>query len=398
VDTPVEIRELQADEMPAAWELGRLAFGLSSPPPQSPIAVPGLTRYGAFDRRGQLVGRATDLHHEQWWSGRPVAAADIASVAVLPEARGRGVARSLLGAILRGARDRGAAISALFPTVAAPYRSCGWETGGTLRTVDLSTMALPRHRPAPHLSVSPGTAADLPAVAELYERVARHRCGLLTRRGPLFDDTGEAAALPPGVDGLTLVHDGDRLVGYASWERGQGYDATAVLSVLDLFAVTAEAARELVGVLAGWRSVTPTLRLCLLGHDAVSAQLPLEIAREHQRQMWMHRPVDVVRAVQSRGWPPQVRGEVVFALDDVLAPWNTGSWRLEVADGSASLQRTDSEPALRLAVQGFGLLYLGATTAQAVAEAGLLHCAPGTHPGALDLLGAGQQAELLDYF
>ncbi len=398
MNAPVEIRELHADDMPAAWELGRLAFGRSSPTPQSPVAVPGITRYGAFDPGGRLVGGATDLHHEQWWAGRPVTAADIASVAVLPEARGRGVARSLLGAVLRGARERGAAISALFPTVAAPYRSCGWETGGTLRTVDLATMALPRHRPSPHLSVSPGTAADLPAVAELYERVARHRCGLLTRRGPLFDDTGETAALPPGVDGLTLVHDGDQLVGYASWERGQGYDATAVLSVFDLFAATAEAARELVGVLAGWRSVTPTLRLCLLGHDAVSAQLPLEIAREHQQQMWMHRPVDVVRAVQSRGWPPHARGQVDFALDDVLAPWNTGSWRLEVADGSASLQRTDSEPGLRLAVQGFGLLYLGATTAQAVAEAGLLRCVPGTDPGALDLLGSGQQAELLDYF
>jgi len=62
------------------------------------------------------------------------------------------------------------------------------------------------------------------------------------------------------------------------------------------------------------------------------------------------------------------------------------------------LQRTDSEPTLRLAVQGFGLLYLGATTAQAVAEAGLLRCVPGADLGALDLLGAGQQAELLDYF
>src|SRR5204863_2297323 len=139
-------------------------------PPLAPVAVPGMTRYGAFDAAGRLVGRAVDRHHEQWWGGRRVVAADVAGVAVLPEARGRGVARALLGELLRRARERGAAVSALFPTVAAPYRGSGWEIGGVLRTVDLPTAAVARHRPAPHLSVRPGGPADLPAVAELYQR------------------------------------------------------------------------------------------------------------------------------------------------------------------------------------------------------------------------------------
>lgn len=391
----VHVRELTADDLDAAWELGRFAFG-SDPQRPSPAStpVPGLTRYGAFDDAGRLVGKAVDLHHDQWWSGRAVAAADVAGVAVAPEARGRGVARALLTALLRGARDRQAAISALYPTVAAPYRACGWEAAGVLRTVDLATAALPRHRPASHLTVRAGTPADLPAVDALYERVTRHRNGMLTRRGELFDVADRGL---PG-DGVTLVEADGELVGYATWQRGRGYGADSVLTVDEALAVTAEAAQELVGVLGSWASVAPTLRLCPLDGDAVSTVLPLESARDHERDLWMHRPVDIVRAVSARGWPAHARGVVDFGLTDPLADWNTGTWRLTVADGAAELTRVGGEADLRLDVRGFALLYAGAAQARSVAQAGLLHCAGDADPTALDLLGVGGPAQLLDYF
>ncbi|MGC4877807.1 GNAT family N-acetyltransferase [Micromonospora sp. DT43] len=393
---PVHVRELALADLDAAWELGRFAFGSTAERPASTsVEVPGMTRYGAFDDSGRLVGKAVDLSHDQWWSGRAVPAADVGGVAVAPEARGRGVARALLTALLRGARERGAAVSALYPTVAAPYRACGWETAGVLRTVDLTTAALPRHRPAAHLTVRAGTLADLPAVADLYERVTRHRNGMLTRRGELFDHFAADRGLPG--DGLTLVEaDGD-LVGYATWQRGRGYGADSVLTVDEALATTAEAARELVGVLASWASVAPTLRLCPLDGDAVSTVLPLEAARDHERSLWMHRPVDVVAAVAARGWPDHARGVVDFTLTDALAEWNTGTWRLTVADGAAELTRIDSAAGLRLDVRGFAMLYAGAARARSVAQAGLLHTT-GVEPDALDLLGCGGPAQLLDYF
>ncbi|MEU4474883.1 GNAT family N-acetyltransferase [Micromonospora sp. NPDC023888] len=394
---PVHVRELNLADLDAAWELGRFAFGSTSERPASTsVEVPGMTRHGAFDDSGRLIGKAVDLHHDQWWSGRAVPAADVAGVAVAPEARGRGVARALLTALLRGARERGAVVSALYPTVAAPYRACGWEAAGVLRTVDLTTAALPRHRPSPDLAVRAGTPADLPAVADLYERVARYRNGMLTRRGELFDFFAADRGLPG--DGLTLVESDGDLVGYATWQRGRGYGADSVLTVDEALAVTAEAARELVGVLGSWASVAPTVRLCPLDGDAVSPHLPLESARDHERDLWMHRPVDVARAVGARGWPVHARGVVDFTLTDTLAEWNTGTWRLTVADGDAELTRVGGEADLRLDVRGFALLYAGAARARSVAQAGLLRHSPDVDPAALDLLGAGGPAQLLDYF
>jgi predicted acetyltransferase len=395
VPVPVTVRELTPDELTDAWQLGRLAFGSDpQPAPHATAPVPGLTRYGAFDSAGRLVGKAVDLHHEQWWDGCRVSAADVGGVAVAPEARGRGVARALLGGLLRGAHERGAAVSALFPTVTAPYRACGWDVAGVLRTVTLPTAALPRHQPAPHLTMRAGEPADLPAVTALYERVARHRRGLLTRVGELF--TRPADRLP--CDGLTLVeHDGN-LIGYAGWNRGRGYGPDAALTVEDIVAGTADAARALIGSLASWHSVTPTLRICPLPGDAVSAHLPLEAAREHERDLWMHRPVDVARAVADRGWATHLRGSVEFSLDDDLAEWNAGTWRLEVADGDARLTRVPTDADLRLTVRGFALLYCGATDAPAAAEAGLLHLPAGADPRPLNLLAAGGAAHLHDYF
>ena len=394
----IEVRELAEDDLQAAWELGRLAFGgPPDPPPDVLKAVPGVTRYGAFDAAGRLLGKAADLHHEQWWNGHRVTAADIGGVAVLPEARGRGVARAVLTGLLAGARDRGAAVSALYPTVVAPYRSVGWAACGALRTIDLPTLALPRHRPAAELTVRPGLPGDLPAVDDLYERLARDRCGLLTRRGGWFPERS-TTELPADVDGLTLVEGDGRLLGVAAWQRGRGYGAESVLTVDDLFALTAPAARELIGVLASWHSVAPTIRLTPLAFDAVVAQLPLEAAREQDRRVWMHRPVDVVRAVADRGWPARARGSVEFVLADPIAPWNAGAWRLEVADGRAQLGPASGQPELRLSTPGFALLYAGATSAAALAEAGLLQVASGADPAPLDLLHPGQAAQLLDYF
>jgi Acetyltransferase (GNAT) domain len=51
----------------------------------------------------------------------------VAGVVVTPELRGTGLARKLLTTLLAAARDRGAVISTLFNTVAAPSAPTAWS-------------------------------------------------------------------------------------------------------------------------------------------------------------------------------------------------------------------------------------------------------------------------------
>lgn len=390
------IRELTADELPAAWELGRMAFGGPREAPARALRLtPGVHRLGAFDPAGRLLGKVTDHAHEHWWGGRQVPAADVSGVAVAPETRGGGIARRLLTELLVQARERGAAVSALYPTVSAVYRSLGWEVAGTLGATELDTAALPRTRADDGLVVRPGAPDDLAAVRVLYERVARERQGLLTRRGGHFEEPPEDP-WPIGVDGVSLVLDADELVGALVYGRGSGYQLEAKLTVRDLLATSPAAARALVGVLAGWTTVTRSVRLPLLAGDVFSTVLPLERASAGSATAWMHRPVDVAAAVAGRGWPTHTRGRVTFRLRDDVAPWNAGDWELGLDAGAGVLTRASGEPDLWLDVRGFAQLYCSATGGRALAQAGLAGGAG--DPAALDLLASGPRAELLDYF
>ena len=304
------------------------------------------------------------------------------------------MARALLTDLLTRARERGAAVSALYPTVSAVYRRVGWEVVGALQRADLDTASLPAACP-PGVTVRPGEPADLAVVDALYETLARPRAGLLTRRGGVFDLPHEGR-WPDGVDGVTVVEEDGVPTGALVYERGTGYGPEARLTVHDLLAVTGAAARALVAVLSGWRTVTRTVRVPLLAGDAVSGVLPLERSADGPGAAWMHRPVDVVRAVADRGWPAHLRGRVAFTLVDEVAPWNAGRWELELADGAGELRRPGREPGLVLDVRGFAQLYCGVGTGRGAALAGLLS-GPG-NPSALDLLASGPPAQLLDHF
>lgn len=394
---PVTVRPLTEEEIPAAYELGRLAFG-GGPVDEvrAPYLrpVPGATRYGAFDAAGRLVGKATDIGHEQWWGGRRLVAADVGGVAVAAESRGGGVARLLLAALLAEARDRGAAVSALHPTVSATYRSFGWEVAGLAPDGLLDLASLPT-RTAPGITLRPGGPADRTVAHTLYEREAVRHNGLLTRAGGMFA-VAPNNPLGEDVDLLTVAEAGGEPVGVLALGRGRGYGPEAKLRVHQLDALTADAARVLVSVLGGWRTVARSARIAVPVSTAVATTLPFERLTEVDPGVWMHRPVDVVRAVTERGWPPYAVGRVRFGLVDDLAPWNSGDWELVLEAGRGELTRSATAPDRWLHVRGFAALYCGVATGAGLVSAGL---AGGSgDPAALDLLGCGPAARLLDYF
>lgn len=405
--TALPVRRLTGPaDLLAAYHLGRRTFGGPAEPPAGALADDAMDRWGVHDG-GVLVGKATDLHHGQWWGGRVLPAADIGGVAMPPERRGGGLARQVLTHLLARARDRGALVSTLYPTTTGPYRAMGWEVTGTLRWVDLPTAAL-RSVPAPAgpTALRAATAADWPAVQAVYAQVAALGEGPLSREGPGFERPGPDGRLP--FDGITLVEQDGVVTGYASWQRGHGYgvqpdhaEGGALLTVPDLLATTADAARALARSLAGWDTVTPTVRyLPLPWAEPVGLTLPVEQGRQFAGHVWMWRPVEVAGAVAARGWPSTAEGSLTFVLTDAAAPWNAGPWRLSVRAGSGALTRPlPADPAgPTLDVRGFALLWCGTATPAQVRAAGLLHGDAGQDGALAATLGAGRTAALLDYF
>jgi predicted acetyltransferase len=396
VDGPeLELRELGEGDVAEVTKLSRRSFGFPATDQPAPDHLPGgQSGVGAF-LAGRLVGQALDLHDQQWWGGRLLGAADLAGVAVAAEARGRGIARLLISQVLEQAHDRGAVVSALFPSISTVYRTFGWARVGSVDAVDLPTSSLPTWRLPPHIEVREALPEDIAGVHELYRGIARARNGMLSRDEERFEVADDE--LPHGVDAITVVLADGAVAGYCTWRRGRGYGEGAVLTVSDLLAATPNAARALISVLSSWHTVVPVVRIRLLRGDGIMDSLPLELGHIHRTRSWMHRPVDIAGAVTGRGWPTGVRGRAVFTIEDRLAPWNTGTWELDIADGAGELRRTEADTAVHLTVNGFAALYCGVSNVGVLREAGHVS-GPFDDAAALDVLSTSVPPRLLDTF
>ncbi|WP_168200978.1 enhanced intracellular survival protein Eis [Allokutzneria sp. NRRL B-24872] len=392
------IRPLADEDVPARYELNRVAFGRTQPLSQVQATLPriadqaGVNWWGVFDSRGALVADAADREQGQWFGGRLVPASGIAGVAVAPEFRGAGVAQKLLKHMLGAARDRGAVISTLMPSVPGLYRKLGWEQVGAIVDERVATTALQSVRPAAGVTVRRVTVEDFPTVMEVYRAYARAGNGLMERSGPLFKAT-PAEVLDEYR--MTLVEGPDGAEGYASWQRTDNYGPGAKLVVTDLVTLTDRALTTLVAQFGSWGTVAPTTELRLAVPDELTWGLPVHLERA-STDAWMLRLVDASAAIAARGWP-ELRATVDLEIVDDVCPWNAGPHRLVVAAGSASLEPGGSGEVV-ISSRGLAVLYGGGASTAALRRSDLLHGGDGRTDALLDAAFAGPRPGLLDAF
>lgn len=356
--------------------------------------------FAAVDGR-DLLGVTTIRAYGQWYAGRELPMGGISGVAVAAHARRRGVARSLLSAAIERMHADGQPVSTLYPSIPPAYRSFGWEVAGELSFVDLPSARLSAAGTAGPAGAGHTTEvalraldraeparADLDAVHALYTAAVRTAVGPLTRTGPLFEPAKLA-----GLDGVVIASVGGADAGYVSWSREDFPDAAPRLEVHDLIADRPDVRDALLTVVGSWQTSIGNTRVRLA--DPVIAGLGLPRGGRAMHEPWMLRLIDVSAAVAGRGFGP-FGADVDLEIDDPQAPWNSGRWRLSVADGRGTLARGGSG-AVRLGPRGLAAVFTGYAGAHALRSAGL---ADGD-PAALTTLAtifAGPTPWMLDDF
>ena len=92
-------------------------------------------------------------------------------------------------------------------------------------------------------------------------------------------------------------------------------------------------------------------------------------ARDHEG-FWL-RLVDVAAALKGRGWTTD--GEISITVRaDRLAPWNAGSYRVNVSSGTADVTPCPTTTDVEISVKALASLYTGRRSARELSAWGLL--------------------------
>jgi predicted acetyltransferase len=211
-------------------------------------------RWGAYVG-DELVASITRLAVDCWLEGERVPTTAIASVAIAPEHRGRGVASALMRQVLEHGRTQGDRVAALFATDPGIYRRLGFEVVGRRRVIDIDASELAGFTRSHTLRRA--DEDDLDAIAAIYTAWARTRNGPFTR-----EHLRRLGSWFTNYTGVTLALDAQGTpVGYAAWKRGPGYRPdTAWIRVYEM--VGPDSARDsLLWMFSTFSTVVGTVRI-----------------------------------------------------------------------------------------------------------------------------------------
>jgi predicted acetyltransferase len=367
---------------------------------------------GAFDG-GRPVGAAVFHDMRQWWCGRAVPMAGVASVKVAPEDRGRGIARQLMAAILTEMAGRGYPLSALYPATMPLYRSLGWELAGARYVAVIPARSLrdlvpPDPAAAPVLAADPGAPAVLAADPGAPAGPAR-----LRRATP--DDAKTVLSV------IGRVHQAARDCGPITWDAAT---VTGWLADPDLYsylcddgfliyrwhnghhalfvegaeAISAATQRAFWAHISSHASIAEQVYARVGPADAFWRLTRERDAEVNRRALWMLRVVDAPAAIAARGFPAAVSLTAPLVLTDDARPANSGRWTLTVTGGRGALEpdTVRAYPPLALGARGLAALYAG-TPVIALRQAGLATGGSPPDDAALDA-AFGASAYMLDSF
>ncbi len=339
----------------------------------------------------QVLGGLATLDMGQWWGGKRVPMTGIAAVGIAPEYRGSGAAIALMQHTLKELYARGIPLSALYPAVQTLYRKVGYEQAGSWCNWEVPTKNIQvREQPLPLQPIAP---LNHQVFHELYQQQARLTHGYLDRHSAIWE---------------RLIQPDEKEIFYAYFigtkDKPQGYilfsqhskENGAILRIKDWVILTSAAAQSFWSFLASHRSQIDQVRWRSSVSDSLTLLLPEQTAKMSSQFRWMLRIVDIVKALEMRGYPSGIETELHLDIQDNLLDANNGKFILSVANGRGEVTR-GGKGELQLDVRELAPLYTSLFSPYHLQIAGKLHGTE-TAISAATQIFAGSSPWVADFF
>lgn len=351
---PTEMAARWAGQFPADWRLLR-------------------------DGSGERVACAMANVLGQHLGGTILPGVGIAGVAVLPEHRGRGHARTLMAEVLREAANSGRLLSLLYASTQSLYRSVGFEQAGYCFKVRIPLDALAlsvSRRPPEGLRITPLPHGIPEQVRALNRAFARLYNGPLDR-GPYTWGRIESVR-GDGRQGYGAYGPNGTLEGYVYLaQTNMLTTGGSELAVADFAFTTPAAAHALLRYLTVFATIAREVVFTAGPSHPLLLLLREQSYSATRYESWMLRLLRVEDALRARGYPTSSVDPFVLEVDDNLLPWNRGRFSLSSHKGAisvSSLSPADAAPAptLRLDVRALAMLFTSYYSASQLAAVGLV--------------------------
>lgn len=354
---------------------------------------------------GAIVAHAFLFRLRGWFGGREVAVGGVASVAVAPEVRGRGVATAMMRELHRRSHARGDAITMLYPFRQGFYARAGYAPTPSRKRLQLTPTSIPRAWSEAALGrVTRVKGHDKRALAVLHAKVSEQRTGWFRRTPAVWEHRWCREELQHLVLAAPRSRGTSAVEGYVAFviQQAELHAETRVV-VEDLVASTDEGRRLLLGALGTLRDQVSNIELEIPEDDPLDlALVDADGARhgnervEHSLGVVVGGPMvrldeDVARAVEARGYRGD--GELVVELTD-----DSRRLHLRVVRGRAKVETTKATAArMRTTRAGLASVLYGGLPASQAAAIGLVE-APAAVLATADRLFAMPKLWVIDPF
>jgi predicted acetyltransferase len=287
----------------------------------------------------------------QWYGGQVVPMAGIAAVGVAPEYRGQGVAKELLSRTLEELHQQGVPISALYPATQILYRKVGYEQAGSYCRWELPVTSIQmqeRQLPAIELNTN-----DYSIFERIYERQASLENGNLARHRAIWENAIATSSEQTTYTYLLGSHDDPE--GYLIFNQHRDKKET-IIEIKDWVMLSANAAKRIWTFIADMRSQVDIIAWRGSSFNPFMLFLPEQTAKIAWMKIWMVRIVDVVLALEKRGYPCGVDAELHLQVQDELIAANNDKFCLKVSQGRGKVSR-GGKGNFKIGIRGLASLY-----------------------------------------
>ncbi|MFB2922946.1 MULTISPECIES: GNAT family N-acetyltransferase [Aerosakkonema] len=325
----------------------------------------GLDNFRVVRQASEIVGGLAIYRMGQWFGQKSVPMAGIAAVGVPPEHRGKKVAIELLSNTIRELYHKGVPISTLYPATQRLYRQMGYEQGGSRCCWELPTESIKSIDRT--LSVQKIKTIQSETLAKIYDRQAQQINGNLDRNPAIWRGIVEHKE---NVVYAYLIGAETQPEGYIIFsQKNEGNNL--YLEIWDWVALTPAAIEGLWTFIADHRSQVKNVRWYSGAIDPRLLLLPEQTAKIRFQEIWFLRIINVEKALNLRGYPPEVEAELHLAVKDTWIPDNNGNFILTVSGGKAEVTK-GGRGDLQLEIRSLAPLYTGLFTPLQLQMAGQL--------------------------